>query len=109
MSLGGHVITTWDQMKQKFLLKYQDYCRTRDKREELFKMVQKEDENLEDFVEKIQYNLQRSNHLDVSKDILKTILLKGVRDDSLDMLNMLRKEDISKESYDEIGNLCKRC
>jgi hypothetical protein len=51
MSLGGHVITTWDQMKQKFLNKYQDYCRTREKREELFKMMQKEDENLEDFVE----------------------------------------------------------
>jgi hypothetical protein len=109
MSLGGHVITTWDQMKQKFLNKYQDYCRTREKREELFKMMQKEDENLEDFVERLQYNLQRSSHPNVSKDILKTILLKGVRDDCLDMLNMLGKGDISKESYDEIVNLCKRC
>ena len=109
MSLGGHVITTWEQMKQKFLTKYQDYCWTREKREEPFKMVQKEDENLEDFVERLQYNLQRSNHLDVSKDILKTILLKGVRDDCLDMLNMLGKGDISKESYDEIVNLCKMC
>eukprot|EP00253_Pinus_taeda_P036019 PITA_36019 len=45
----------------------------------------------------------------MSKDILKTILLKGVWDDYLDMLNMLGKEDISKESYDEIVNLCKRC
>jgi hypothetical protein len=45
----------------------------------------------------------------VSKDILKTILLKGVRDDSLDMLNMLGKGDISKEPYDVIVNLCKRC
>jgi len=35
--------------------------------------------------------------------------LKGVRDDCLDMLNMLGKGDISKESYDEIVNLCKRC
>jgi hypothetical protein len=109
MSLGGHVITTWDQMKQKFLHKYQDYFRTREKREELFKMIQKEDENLEDFVERLQYNLQISNHHDVSKDILKKILLKGVRDDCLDMLNMLGKGDISKESYDEIVNLCKRC
>jgi hypothetical protein len=100
MSLGENVITSWDQMKQKFLNKYQDYCRTREKREELFKMMQKEDENLEDFVERLQYNLQRSRHPDVSKDILKTILLKGVRDDSLDMLNMLGKRDISKESYD---------
>jgi hypothetical protein len=72
-------------------------------------MMQKEDEDLEDFVERIQYNLQRSNHPNVSKDILKTILLKGVRDDCLDMLNMLGKGDISKESYDEIVNLCKRC
>jgi hypothetical protein len=72
-------------------------------------MMHKEDENLEDFVERLQYNLQRSSHPDVSKDILKTILLKGVRDDYLDMLNMLGKWGISKESYDEIVNLCKRC
>jgi hypothetical protein len=72
-------------------------------------MVQKEDENLEDFVERLQYNLQRSSHPDVIKDILKTILLKGVRDDCLDMLSMLGKGNISKESYDEIVNLYKRC
>jgi hypothetical protein len=64
---------------------------------------------MEDFVESLQYNLQRSSHPDVSKYILKTILLKGVRDECLDMLNMLGKGDISKESYDEIVNLCKRC
>ena len=45
----------------------------------------------------------------MSKDILKTILLKGVRDDFLDMLNMLGKGDISKESFDQIINLCMRC
>jgi hypothetical protein len=72
-------------------------------------MIQKEDENMEDFVERLQYNIQRSSHPDVSKDILKTILLKGVRDDCPDMLNILGKGDISKESYDEIVNLCKRC
>lgn len=53
MSIGAHVITTWDQMKESFLAKYQDYCRTRESKEELFKMVQKEDENLEDFVERL--------------------------------------------------------
>lgn len=39
MSPGRHVITTWDQMKEKFLAKYQDYCRTRERKDELFKMV----------------------------------------------------------------------
>jgi hypothetical protein len=52
-------------------------------------MSQKEDATLEYFVELLQYNIQRSRHPDVSKDILKTILLKGVRDDCLDTLNML--------------------
>jgi hypothetical protein len=45
----------------------------------------------------------------VSKDILKTILLKGVREDCLDMLNILGKGDISKESYEDIVDLRKRC
>ena len=96
-------------MKESFLAKYQDYCRTRERKEELFKMVQKEDESLEDFVERLQYNLQRSEHPNMSKDILKTILLKGVRDDCLYMLNMLGKGDISKEPFDEIINHCMRC
>jgi hypothetical protein len=51
MSLGGENISTWVQMRQLFLNKYQDYCRTREQREELFKMSQKEDETLEHFVE----------------------------------------------------------
>ena len=64
MSLVGETIATWDQMKHVFLGKYQEYCRTKDKREELFKMVQKDDESLEDFVERIMYNVQevRPNH-----------------------------------------------
>ena len=100
MSLGSQVITTWEQMKQKFLLKYQDYCRTREKKDELFNMAQKSDESLEDYIERLQYNIQRSDHPDISKEIRKTILLRGLRDDCLNMLNMLAKGDISNESYD---------
>jgi hypothetical protein len=51
MSLGGEKISTWGQMRHLFLNKYQDYYRTREQREELFKMAQKEDETLEDFLE----------------------------------------------------------
>jgi hypothetical protein len=109
MSLGVENISTWGQMRLLFLNKYQDYFQMRERREELFKMSRKEDETLEDFLEQLQYNLQRSGHPNVSKDILKTSLLKGVRDDCLDMLNMLGKGYISNESYEDIVNLCKRC
>jgi hypothetical protein len=54
MSLGRDSITTWNQMKQAILNKYQEYCRARERKEELFKMNQKEEESLEDFVERLE-------------------------------------------------------
>jgi hypothetical protein len=47
-------------MQQTFLKRYQDYCKARELREEIFKITQKEDETLKDYVERFQYNLQRS-------------------------------------------------
>ena len=41
-------------------------------------------------------------------DVLKIILLHGIRDDCLDMLNLLGKGDISKEYFGNIVELCKR-
>ena len=82
-------------MKKAFL-KYQEYCRARDWNEELFKMSQREDESLEYFMERLEYNVQRSGHLDLDLDILKTILLRGIRDEHLEILNLLGKGDISK-------------
>ena len=108
MSLGDENVTTWDQIKQVFLAKYQDYCMTKDKREDLFKMMQKDDENLEDFVDILLYNVQRSGHTDIGRDVLKIILLRGIIEDCLDMLNLLGKRDISKESFDHIVDLCRR-
>ena len=88
-----------------FLEKYQEYCRMKDKREELFNMVQKDEESLEDFVERILYNVQRAGQTTIGRDVLNIILLRGVRDVCLDMLNLLGKGDISKESFDHIVEL----
>ena len=71
-------------------------------------MVQKEDESLEDSVERILYNVQRAGQTNMGLDVLKIILLHGIRDDFLDMLNLLGKGDISKESFGNIVELCKR-
>ena len=74
----------------------------------MFKMVQKEDKSLEDFVERILYNVQRAGQTNMGLDVLKIILLRGIRNDFLDMLNLLGKGDISKESFGKIVELCKR-
>jgi hypothetical protein len=43
MVLGRDNIHTWDQMMKKFLEKYQDYCKYKERREEVFRMTQNED------------------------------------------------------------------
>ena len=86
-------------MKHVFLEKYQEYCNTKDKREELFKMVQRDDESLEAFVESILYNVQRAGQTNMGLHLLKIILLRGIREEFLNMLNMLGKGYISKDSF----------
>ena len=41
-------------------------------------------------------------------DVLNIILLHMIRDDFLDMLKLLGKGDISKDSFEKIVELCKR-
>lgn len=52
MGLGTKAIRTWDDKKRIFLEKYKYYCIHHDLKEEVFKMTQKEDESLEDLVER---------------------------------------------------------
>ena len=57
-------------------------------------MMQKKEESLEDFVERLLYNVQRAGQTDMGNDVLKIILLCGIREYFLDMLNSLGKGDI---------------
>ena len=41
-------------------------------------------------------------------NVLKIIMFRGIRDDCLDMLNLLGMGDISKESFGNTMELCKR-
>ena len=75
MSLGGNCIQTWEDMKHMFLKRYQDYCRVN---EDIFEMTQGDEESLEEYIERFQYNLQRSKQRNLGKEILKTLLLKGI-------------------------------
>jgi hypothetical protein len=48
MGLGWGTINSLDEMKQAFLKKYQDYCRTKDLKDEIFQMPTKENQTLEE-------------------------------------------------------------
>ena len=57
-------------------------------------------------MEIILYNVKSSRQTTIQRDVLKIIILQGIREDYLDMLNMLGKGDIPKEPFDYIMDLC---
>ena len=70
-------------------------------------MVQKDDESFEDFVESLMYNVQRSSHTTIGRDVLKIIFLQGIREEFMDILNLLGKGYIFKEYFDHIVDVCR--
>ena len=52
--------------------------------------------------------MQRVGQTNMGLDVLKIILLRGIREYCLDMLNLLGKGDILKESFEKIVEPCKR-
>jgi hypothetical protein len=109
MGLRGRTINSWDQMKHAFLTKYQDYCRTRDLKDEIFQMTAKENKMLEEYVERFQYNPQRSPYGTLPSEVIKATLIKGMKDEWVETLNLMGKGDIYQETYDNIIHLCIRC
>ena len=93
-------------MKQTFLDRYLDYCMPTNHKDEVFKMMQKEDENLEDLLERFQYNLKRAKLSNLDDETLKALILKAIRDEWIDILNMMGKGDISQLPLRDITELC---
>eukprot|EP00253_Pinus_taeda_P022188 PITA_22188 len=110
MGLGGGVINNWDQMKESFLKKYQDYCKSRELKDEIFQMVARPNETLEEYVERFQYNLQRSPYasLPLPNNVLKTTLIRGMKEQWIETLKIMGKGDIYQENFADIINLCIR-
>jgi hypothetical protein len=108
MGLEDYSIRSWEDMKSTFLKKYQDYCRTRDSHNDIFKMQQSEEESLEDYVERFLYNLQKTKQSTLNNDTIRTIFLKGIQEEYIDVLNLMGAGDISQLPFAAICDLCRR-
>jgi len=108
MGLGDQAITDWDGMRRIFLRKYQPYCRSKDSKDDIFRMNQHEDETLEEYLERFVYNLQKSKHRTMPLDLIRTIFLKGIQEEYMDDLNLMGKGDISALPFEEIAELCEK-
>ena len=77
MSLGTNSIRSWNDMQKIFLEKYKDH----DIKEEIFRMNQREDESLEDLIERFMYNVKRGKLHHLGSNTLKTLLLRTISDE----------------------------
>jgi len=108
MGLGKDAIPYWDTMKTNFLEKYQDYCRGVDRRiDDIFRMIQKEDEPLEDYLERFQFYLKKNPQNRLSDESLKLVFLRGVNDDCMDALNLMGAGDISQLPFEDVCKVCR--
>ena len=87
MSLGTNSIRSWNDMQNIFLEKYKD----RDLKEEIFRMKQKQDESLEDLIERFMYNVKREKFHHLGFDTLKTLLLRTTMDAWIDLIDLMSR------------------
>ena len=90
-------------MEKVFLEKYKDH----DLKEELFRMNQREYESLEDLIGRFMYNLKREKLHHLGSDTLKTLLLRTIRDEWIDLLDLMSRGDVYHLSFEEICETCK--
>jgi len=98
MSLGTNSIRSWNDMQKIFLEKYKDH----DVKEEIFRMNQREDESLEDLIERFMYNVKREKLHHLGSNTIKTLLLRTIRDEWIDLLNLMSRGDAYHLSFKEI-------
>lgn len=70
-------------------------------------MTQKEDESLEYLIKRFTYNVKRAKLHDLGFETLKSILLESIRDEWIDLLNLMGKGDVSRLSCQDICELYK--
>ena len=70
-------------------------------------MNQREDESLEDLMERFMYNVKRGKLHHLGSDTLKILLLRTIRDEWIDLLNIMSRGDVYQLSFDEICETCK--
>ena len=93
MGLLGDSITTWAQREETLNNKYKDYCRSKETKNEIFRMNLGLDESLEDYEERFQLNYKRAN-CTLDLDSFKLVLFRGINEEMIETLNMLTGGDI---------------
>jgi hypothetical protein len=66
------------------------------------------DESPEDYLERFLYNYWKSKLFTTGPAIVRTVFLKGLRDDCIEVLNLLSLGDVHQNPFLEIADYCRR-
>ena len=75
--------------------------------DEIFTIIQDDDEMLEDYLERFMYILQRSK-LKLDPNTIRTFFLRGLTNNARNNLNRLGQGDISQQNFEQICELCRK-
>ena len=99
MGLGANAAGTWDEMQTLFLEKYKEYYKASCSRgDDIFKISQKEEETLENYVLCFSYTLLKNPQHVLSKDSQKLVFLRGVHDNCIEALDLMAGGDVYQSS-----------
>ena len=71
-------------------------------------MQQHEEESLEDFLERFSFVLQKSKYNTLQEDTIRTLFLKGILEEYVEILNLMASGDVSHKSFEDITELCRK-
>lgn len=74
--------------------------------EEIFKMTQKEDESLENYISRFMYSLQRNTEHELNEEFHKLLFLRGIQDGCTEALDLMAGGDITQSNWDDIEKIC---
>jgi hypothetical protein len=75
MILGRGVVHTWATMQTKFLEKYKEYCKIGRKGDDIFRIQQKEDGSLEDYISRFMFSLKKNSDHTLNEESHKLFFL----------------------------------
>lgn len=108
MSLEGDNIDKIKQKLKSFNNKCQYYYRESDTRDEVFTMTQGDNESLEDFVERLKLSYRGTQTCTLDPNSLKLVLLRGVNEYLMEIINLFSSADTYHLSYDDIKKVFKK-
>ena len=73
---------------------------------DIFKMLQKEGETLEDYVSRFLFNVQWNTQHNLNEESKKHLFLRGVQEESMEALDLIDRGDVTQKTWNDIKEIC---